>query len=356
MPLRRSLSLLAVAAAAAAAGLTAGPPAAGAAHSAGGGTRIVDLQRPAPVREYAGWLLFSRWDGKAYRLSTWHGGELRDLAVPAQSKPFDADAGPDSAGHPSAVYSRCAGSCDLHVIGFDPGDRPRPVRNANTEGRDEIAPSVWRGELVFARRYGKDHVVPYTKPIRAPRARPSRRLAGLPGERCGAVDPPGCRPIADVDLPAMDLWGRWVAQSWTYQPEDFPGFRQDEIRLTDLARTDTRQVAAMTTGLGGQTYLGPSLAKGRLAFFRACQGDPGGCSTRDSGAFRYRISTGDYELAGVVEGWSGWAWDGAAGYHVPSDFDCGGGDPGTPVEPCGIIRRTDLAWHPVDRAPVPGHR
>ena len=145
----------------------------------------------------------------------------------------------------------------------------------------------------------------------------------------------------------MELWGRWIAQIWTYQPDDFPGFRQNEVRLTDVARSDTRQIASMVTGLGGQTYLGPSIAEGRVAFFRACQGDPGGCSARNSAAIRYRISTGGYELAGADEAWSAWAWSGTAGYHVPSDFACSGGDPGIPVEPCAIIRRTGSDYHAI---------
>ncbi len=309
-------------------------------------TRIVELGRQTPVREYAGWLLFSRWDGARYHLATFHDGDIRDLAVPTRRTPFDADAGPDSHGRPSAVVSLCGGSCDLHVIGFDPGDRLRAVRNANT-GHDEIAPSVWRGRLVFGRRYGRDHVVAYTKRLDAARSHPSDRLAGLPARRCGAVDAPRCRRIKRVFLTAMDLWGRWVAQSWTYQPDGFPGFRQNEIRLTDADRSDTRQLARMVTGIAGQTYLGPAIANGRVALFRACQVDAGGCAARNSGAIRYRISTGGYELAGASEAWSGWTWSGASAYHVPSAFACSGGDPNVVVPACGIYRTTGLSWHAI---------
>jgi len=72
--------------------------------------RLVDLDRGTPVREYDGWLVFSRWDGSAYRPATLHEGQLRDLPVPTQSEPFDADAGPDSAGNASAVVSLCDGT------------------------------------------------------------------------------------------------------------------------------------------------------------------------------------------------------------------------------------------------------
>jgi len=302
------------------------------------------------VREHGGWLLFSRWDGSAFRLSTSRDGVVRDLPVRPQSEPFDADAGPDSAGKPAAVVSLCdpGSSCDLHVLGFGPGDQLRPVRNANTRGSDETDPSIWRGRLVFAREYGRK-VVPYTKLLLAPRSRPSDRLAALPAKRCGAVDPPDCRAIEGSALAAMELSGRWVAQSWTYQPDSFPGFRQNEIRLTDVARTDTRQIAAMTTGLGGQTYLGPSIVSGRVAFFRACQGDPGGCSPADSGAIRYRIADRSYELAGRNEAWTAWAYDGAAAYHVPSALVCGEGPGSSSTDECGIYRHDDLPWRTVDK-------
>jgi hypothetical protein len=306
--------------------------------------RIVDLQRSTPVREFDGRLLFSRWDGSAFRLSLRENGQVRDLAVPSQARPFDADIGPDSRGAPSAVVSLCAASCDLFVIGFSPGDALRPVRNANTSGDDEIAPTVWRGRLAFARRYDADTVIPYTKRLAAPRSRPSQRLAGLPEERCGAVDPPDCRPIENVAVPQLELWGRWVAQSFTYTAEGLGGFRQNEIRLTDVDRTDTRQIAAMTTGLGGQTYHGPAVVNGRVAFFRACLGDQGGCNRSSSGALRYRISSGGYDIAGANEAWSAWTFDGSAAFRVPSRSDCGGDEGNASGEACGIYRQRGLSF------------
>jgi len=317
-----------------------------AAQSPAEGQRVVDLGRSTPLREYAGTLLFSRWDGSAYRLAIWRGGVTRDLAVPPQSRPFDADIGPDSRGRASAAVSICRGSCDLFVIGFDAGDQLRPVNNANTTGRDEIAPTVWKGRLAFGRRYRKDLVVPYTKLLKAPRSRPSDRVGGLPRRRC---DRGGCRRLLNQDLKAMDLWGRWIAQSWTHG-DPGPGSFQNEIRLTNVRRTDTRQIAAVTTGLGGQTYLGPAFTSGYVGFFRACQGDGGGCNSGNSGAIRYRISISRYEIAGDNEAWSGWTLASrGTDYHVPSAFACGGGDPGfPPAAQCGIYRRTRLQWKSID--------
>jgi hypothetical protein len=323
--------------------------AAGPATAQSSGERVVALDRATPVREYAGWLLFSRWDGSAYRLATLHDGQVRDLPVPAQAEPFDADVGPDSAGRPSAVMSLCKGSCDLFVLGFEAGDELRPVRNANTNGKDETDPSVWKGRLVFAREYATK-LVPYTKRLKAPRSRPSDRLASLPDKRCGAVDPPRCRPLEDIDLVQMELYGDRIAQSWTYQVDGFPGFQQNEVRLTNVKRTDTRQLAFRSTGLSGDVYLGPSINKGRVAFFRACQGDQSGCKTDNFGAIRYRISTGAYELAGARESWTAWAWSGSAGFHVPGAFDCGAGDglDFPPTGACGIYRTPNLDWKAVD--------
>jgi hypothetical protein len=343
MPHFRSL-LVPVAAAAVLLALAVAGPASAAPTT----TSLVALQKPTPVREYSGWLLYSRWDGSAYHLAVWNAGQSRDLAAPTQGEPFDADVGPDSSGAPSAAYSRCTKTCDLYVIGVGPGDQPRPVTNANTTDHDELAPTVWKGRLAFARRYSADSVLPYTKLLEAPRSTPSTRLAGLPAQRCGAVDPPSCQPIKDVGDPALELWGRWVGQSWTYQPDDFPGHRQDEIRLTTIDRSDTRQLAYMTTGEGGQTYLGPSVTGGQVGFFKTCLGDPGGCSPSNSGAIRYAITANTYTIMGAQESWEGWAYDGSADFHVPGDFDCSGGDVGSPPsEPCAIYRRDGLAWTPI---------
>ncbi len=313
-----------------------------AAQSPAEGQRVVDLGNETTIREYAGSLLFSRWDGSAYHLAVRRGGVVRDLAVATQRQPFDADVGPDSRGRASAVVSICRGSCDLFVIGLDSGDRLRPVNNANTTGRDEIAPTVWKGRLAFGRRYGKDLVVPYTKRLAARRSRPSDRIGSLPRRRC---DRGGCRKLENQNLKAMDLYGRWIAQSWTYG-DPGPGSFNNEIRLTNVRRTDTRQLARMTTGLAGQTYLGPGFTSGYVGFFRACQNAPRDCPRQASGAIRYKISSTRYEIASDRTSWSGWTLASrSTDYHVPSPYDCAGGEPGfPPSEQCGIYRRTGLQW------------
>jgi hypothetical protein len=313
------------------------------------GSSVTTLDRMTPVREYDGRLLFSRWDGRAYHLSVWHEGTATDLDVPTQARAFDADIGTDANGRPSVVVSLCDRDCDLYVSGLEPGDRPRRARGVNTGAHDEVAPSIWGGSIAFGREVNRNRVDMYEK---GPRSR-LRRLPGLGATRCGAVEPPSCRPVENVDLEATERTGRWIAQSWNYQPDDFGGHAQNEIRLTDRSGTRDLRIASMTTGEGGQTYLGLSIARGDVAFFKGCQGDPSGCSTRNSGALRYDISTRRYQIAGANEDWTGWAWDGESDYHVPSAFDCTGGDSGAPPsEACAIYRRDDLTWSSIRAARV----
>ena len=106
---------------------------------------------------------------------------------------------------------------------------------------------------------------------------------------------------------------------------------QNEIRLTDLSGTRDLLVADMTSGESGQVYLGLSIAGGDVAFFRGCQGDPAVRARPATGVDRYDIATRRYQIAGANEAWTGWAWDGSAEYHVPSAFDCSGGDSGRPT-------------------------
>ena len=117
------------------------------------GARIVDLAKSTTVREYDGWLLYSRWDGSAYHLSTWHDGTQTDLPAPRSPGRTTRTPAPTRAASRPRWCPSATRRCDLFVIGFKPGDRLRPVNNANTTDHDEIAPSVWKGRLVFGRRY-----------------------------------------------------------------------------------------------------------------------------------------------------------------------------------------------------------
>lgn len=299
---------------------------------------VLPLDRSTEVREHAGIAMFSRWDGSAYRLAVYRDGVLADLPqVPPQATRFDFDIGSNSKGEPQAIISRCVGSCDLYVLDLEPGAELRPVRNANTRGHDERAPTVWRGRIAFARRYA-DEDVPYTKELIAPRSRPSDRLAQLPNDRCIAIDPPTCRAVEDARVSSLELWGRWVGQTWTYSVDSSPGFAQNEVRLTTVDRTDTRQVQFFTSGLGAQGATATSFADGAMAWYLTCFGDPGGCTTRGlGGAYRYRISSGDYARAFDSSQLLGWAWNGELQWRSLSTESLGGCEPNPPQPPAERI-------------------
>ena len=229
--------------------------------------------------------------------------------------------------------SRCAtrpATCTS--IGFEPGDRLRPVRNANTTGHDEIAPTVWKGRLAYARRYGSDNIVPYTKLLAAARSHPSDRIGTLAD--AAAAEPSTrreCRVIKHTELAGMELWGRWIAQSWRYQPDGFPGFRQNEIRLTNVSRSDTRQIDVddhrTSAGRPTSDRRSPADASRSCAPARAIAER---ASRNNSGAIRYRISSGRYELAGERRELVGMGLERRLRLPRAVDFACAGGEPGMP--------------------------
>jgi hypothetical protein len=157
---------------------------------------------------------------------------------------------------------------------------------------------------------------------------------------------PECRPVENARVTALELWGRWVGQGWTYEVEGASGFRQNEMRLTTVDRRTTRQLDLRTTGEGGQALLAPSFAGGRVAWYQTCVGDPDGCH----GARRYTIRDGTYAVAVEGERLSGWAWDGRVQHRSSTDFSrtepCGTNRPDGTVTPCALVRAPEPDWQP----------
>jgi hypothetical protein len=179
---------------------------------------------------YNGYVVWSELDpgtGSWYLLD-WHSGITSRLPVPPRSVPFDADVGPDAAGKPVAVYSRCrkepigqgglalysdwmtASGCDLYEIGLTGGSERR-LDGISSRRASETTPSVWRGSIIFARHMPKAHAARIYL-----RRRGSRQLLRLPGGTLSHCLLRGCRseprPRAGVD--AIDLGPRSVAFLW----------------------------------------------------------------------------------------------------------------------------------------------
>jgi hypothetical protein len=255
------------------------------------------------VREFAGAIVFSEFDPAT---ESWHlalrragASAVERLPVAPSPRQFDADIGPDSNGRPAIVYQRCTGTfgCDLFVYSLTGATGERPVRNANDPANNDIRPTLWRGRIAWTREYGATRdrrPVVYTKSLTAPRSRPSTRLPGVPQRRCGDVDRV-CGTTRDRSVDALELWGDNLAMTVGYSCRGCAGIFQAELRLVDVTDRTARQVAYQVVGLSGQSLIGPSFAAGRLAWYKACLGDPSGCGQGQGGPFRYTLGARRYE-------------------------------------------------------------
>ncbi|HEX3874043.1 MAG TPA: hypothetical protein VHW26_07845 [Solirubrobacteraceae bacterium] len=131
---------------------------------------------PAPatagITAYGGQVVLSQIDpttGK-WALMRLQSGVLSPLPVAEQSVPFDADAGPDAAGKPVVVYSRCsvapsgetgtlspsvdwetASGCQIYELTLTGTPAEHELTAASTPGKSETTPSIWKGNLAFVR-------------------------------------------------------------------------------------------------------------------------------------------------------------------------------------------------------------
>ena len=271
-----------------------------------------------PVREHAGILVWTqltaptqRGEDPVYRLAIRRPGGQPELldGVPPSANTFDADIGPDSAGRPAVVFRRCDDTCDLRIVSLEPGARERAIRNANDPGHDDVAPTLWRGRIAWSRIYGEQadrKVIVYTKELRAPRSRPSTRLPGVPS-----------RATFGRTVEALELWGANLGQVVRYGCADCGAESVTEVRLVRVPTRASRQIAFQRTGLGGQSWAGPSFANGKLEFYRSCLGDQSACVGGRRGPYRYTLSLDAYaRFAGGPIRVHGFAGDGTYLYEV----------------------------------------
>jgi hypothetical protein len=260
------------------------------------------------LKEYAGTIVFSQLDRTTNQwfLSVRRVGATAPERVPVapSARPFDADIGPDSAGRPELIYSRCSNppgvptGCDLFVFALDGQTGERAVRNANDPDHNDFNPTIWRGRIAWARDYGsgsRPNPIVYTKALTAPRSQPSRRLPGVPQQRRGDVDPRVNGPTTGRTVQDLELWGENLALTVSYGCGGCSGIDQSELRLDDLGDGSARQVAFQVVGLSGQTLVGPSFFNGRLGWYKACLGDPAGCQQGQGGPFRYALTARTYQ-------------------------------------------------------------
>ena len=164
LPRLARLACLAVAALAAPAALTAPAQASDTVLAAAAST--------SGITAYAGQVVVSQLDPatNSWALVRSQNGSLSRLPVAERSVPFDADAGPDAAGNPVVVYSRCAQEptvgegdlaptldwetatgCELYVLPLTGSLTEHRLTAASAPGESETTPSMWRGNLAFVR-------------------------------------------------------------------------------------------------------------------------------------------------------------------------------------------------------------
>lgn len=324
--------------------------------SAGAADRtIAPLAAPTPVRAWNGVAVLSVYDGetKTYRLATSvDEGPLEALPVAPAAAPFDADVGPDSAGHAAIVYARCAtvgnptfskpaSGCDLYRYSLATR-REDAIRNANSVEGSEAAPTIWKGRIAWARTYARGNPVVYTRALTASHAVRSDRLPGVPQRRCESPGP-CARTTYDGRVDELELYGRRLALNVTYFHKNMGGIcGEREVRLDDVERASAAQVADTICGLSGQTWLGPSFVAGRLLFARICPGDPGGCGNHDAVAYRYRLSTRRTETVpslSFVQGFAALGVDRALEVRSPAGATgrCQGDVPPGPPSGCALV-------------------
>lgn len=322
--MRRVLALLVL--------LSVAPPA--------GAQVVAEPARATPVDADLGLVVWSAWDGSAFRLTLRDGaGRVRALPIAPSARPFDADVGDDATGRRVVAYTRCASTCDvrLHEVG---SGRDTAFGAAARPGVDERAPSISRGQVAWATGGGLE-----SRPSVwiAREAAPPIELPALPRRRCGTDFDGRSRCFAPTGtVGELELRGRTLAQTVTTIA---PGvIRQSELRLVDVRARTSAQLEAVGTGEGGQTFIGPSI-DGRSVFaYLTCFGDPDGC--RGSGGWwrsgldsrRLEHAASRRQLSGFSVAGVAWLAEGSEDRRCELEQGDYPGAPGLAIGPCPIER------------------
>jgi hypothetical protein len=176
-------------------------------------------------------------------------------------------------------------------------------------------------------------------------------LPGVPRRKC--YTPYTGRPRLRCERPrnpsvdALELHGSQLALIDSFTLRQAAGNGTTEVRTESVRGGAQKLVALVSAGESGQTWIGPSWAKGKLYFYKSCFGDPSGCVGGRGGAYGYDPLRRTYFHASGSTVLSGFAMDddGTRAYEATS----AGFDP-----PCGeadsrscVLRLTDpLAFEP----------
>jgi hypothetical protein len=230
---------------------------------------IATVTDQTPIAAQGGWLAWSSPAGNGrYRLTAWHQGVTTTLPIKSYSAPFDVDLGTDGAGRVVATFSRCAvppmsvgiqaptsSGCSARVVDLASGVErsagiPRPP------GTSDNFPSMWHGQIAFARQDPQRHKDIDQVLLWSPRTRkvtvlphgavPSNCPFGKPSA-CAGAEPRGT-------VMGLDFSAGLVAFRWYIQAPAVVGHGGFEVRADRVA--DHRSV------LVGSGYYGEVCTEG----------------------------------------------------------------------------------------------
>jgi len=231
----RSLSPLALAGLAGLAALAA--PATLATPAQAADTVLSPAPNTSGITAYAGQVVLSQVDPATnkWALVRLQNGAFSPLPVAERTVPFDADAGPDAAGNPVVVYSRCAQEpgvgggglaptldwetatgCELYELPLTGMPTERKLTAASAPHESETTPSMWRGNVAFV-RHANDSAVPTIEYLAAGASKP-RHLGDGSVPACHA-DPTGKNDYcgfkaAHETIDQLDLGPAGIAYLW----------------------------------------------------------------------------------------------------------------------------------------------
>jgi hypothetical protein len=315
------------------------------AASAAADIPIGTTKQPTSIRSWGGVAAFSLYDeaSRSYRLAvSRHHGPPQVVAVAAQAAAFDLDVGPDEAGSPAIVYSRCAVTglrprgCDLYRYSLATGTESK-LAGASSAHASEFAPTIWRDRIAWARvsdAGARRAPRIYSRSLRSPLSRRSGRLPGIPSSLCGKYT---------CVVNELELRERRLAVNGGYPG---PVCNNGQIRLDSLGGRSI-EIANTTCGLNGQSFVGVSFDARNLYFARFCVADP---TCGRTGAFRYSLRSARYSLAGFGARLTGFSFNsGSRAYEVlapttgPNGY-CGNSVEGGPLPDCRIVLSDPLVF------------
>jgi hypothetical protein len=316
----------------------------------------------AGLTAYGGHLVWSQRDPHTHRwtLRHWHAGHTSRIAVPARAVPFDADAGPDAAGHPALAFSQCAkdprealdwlraSGCRIVTMRLDVHDTPHPVAAADAPGTSATTPSLWRGSLAFVRHTDEDftsHVLLLRAGATAPFALPDGTV------RC-RVDCDDIRILTAVE--SLDLGPRAAAFVWRQSGGDTFGISDEWFLEVDPLDGSARHELSdgFIDGACGFVYPFAPTAAGVGAFWVASGST---CETTETVFGEVNPATKRRrearERSGLI---FGAARDGTTTYWLRASNKVNDRFPSTQAcvgvrADCKIVRSTSLPWRTLRR-------